>query len=117
MIFKITPYNHNTRRPTCRLAPFGERHNEGNDGLHARCCQGLMAVAIGEQYAAVFERLGAERGNPKITICLVDVGRDHAARTEIKAELNGNQHDREQNSDQRHGQSNTIVDEIAQSER
>ena len=65
----------------------------------------------------LLEVLGAVGHDPQVAVGAVDHGDDHAAGAEIEAELHGNQHDGEQNPDQRHGEADAVVEQIAKGQR
>ena len=73
-----------------------------------------LAALIG---CAFLEVLGAVGHDPQVALGVVDHRDDHAAGAEVEAELHGDQHDREQDADQRHGQPDPIVEQIAERQR
>ena len=103
-ILRVAADDDDARRAARGLAPLGEFHDQRNDRLDARRRQRLVALARGQQHAAVLEALGAVEGDPKIGLRMIDVGRDDLARPQIEAELHRDQHDGEQDAHERHRQ-------------
>ena len=104
------------RRAAGRLAPVGEGRDQRNGADDAR--RGKRHIALtGPDRLRLLEILGAVGHDPQVAVGAVDHGDDHAARAEVEAELHGNQHDRKQNPDQRHGEADAVVEQIAKGQR
>jgi hypothetical protein len=80
--------------------------------------QSVKAVTSGTALATpdglgFLEILGAVGHDPQVAVGALDGGDDHAAGAQIEPELYRNEDDREQNADQRHGQADAIVKQVA----
>ena len=76
-----------------------------------------MPLPRGQENATLLKALRSIGGDPKLSIRVFDHVDDHFPRAQVQPELDGNEHDGEQNSDKSDDQTNPIVKQISDSQR
>jgi hypothetical protein len=94
-----------------RFAPIREadqHRRDVRDAGNGQCPKSFAALQQGRGLKA----LGVGRRNPEVSRRMVDHGRDHALETQEQPELNGEQHDREHDPDERRDQPDPVVKQV-----
>src|SRR5262249_7176470 len=96
-------------------APVGIADDDGSGLRHAVDRQRLKSFALVER-RGVFEALGSQRHDPEIGRGVVDHRGDYSSEPQIKAQLNGHEHDGKDDPDDGCDETQTIVEQIPRRE-